>query len=179
MAQLMNNVLNPFRISCATSTLILLLSVACSNQAPIAQPLVTVKLKNGDAVAEKSNGDSGQTGNGMDSNKQATAALNSADLSSELLNHISAATDVSVAPISSLNIPLNASKEKCRFVVASSNLNEALKKEAESRGWLSTDKPNFFKLKVDDGTRTFQQCKCLAESVTAAAGVVTIPIMNP
>lgn len=153
----------------ATDILTLLFAVACSNQPPITQPLVAVK----------SNSDSLESSDQMNSDIQVNAAISSADLSAELLNHIATATESSVTPISTSNFTSNTIKEKCGFVVAPANLNEVFKQKAESRGWLSIAKPNFFKLNVDDGSRNYQQCRCLAASVTAAAGVLVIPIFNP
>ncbi len=179
MTNLTKKIYTSKAISTATSVVILFFVLACSNQPPIAQPIVTVKLKNSDAVSEKSKGDSVESSDEIYSDNQTTAAISSADLSSELLNHIATATETSVAPLSTSNLNSSTIKEKCGFVVAPANLNEVFKQKAESRGWLSATKPNFFKLKVDDGSRSYQQCRCLAASVTAATGVHVIPILNP
>lgn len=53
MIKLTNMSLTTKGIQSATLSLLLLFVVACSNQAPLTQPLVNTKLENTDALSEK------------------------------------------------------------------------------------------------------------------------------
>jgi hypothetical protein len=158
-----------------------LILTSCANSDPVTLPYTPSKRnvlgsQNGPQKDSASNGQDPNSADGSTRNEGSNNApdpLATAELTAETLTYLSQMPDVTAAALKAESYLSSSSRTNCVFIARNSDVGKKIAEQPVFKSWQPTSLSNVFKT---NRPGSFEECRCLVESLTDSTGLILNPL---